>query len=462
MTALDEHRHRNADATELARIKGLVAEHGVKFIYYQFVSVNGRVLAKVVPAHQLERNLERGVQFHGSAIADLTTDRNGGLIGAGAQAAEFTALPDTSTFCVLPWDREFARFFCFLYVREDDAERPGEPLPTDCRGVLTRRHEEFMARFGLELRSGCEPEMSWLGPSIDPRPRQAMSPAYHQGTLDMMRPIAKKVITYALAMGLDMVEGDYEDNYQLELNWMFDAAHRTADRVLTYRQICRQVAKEEGVIASFMAKPYTGVMGNGCHHNLSLWTLPAGGAPVNVCADPAITQLHVTDRARHMIGGILHHAAGSMAVMASTVNSYKRFWDAGLFAPNKVNWGLDNKTCTLRVSANGRLEFKVPDASVNPYLSHAVLLATVADGLEHEIDPGPPTAANSYDATADFPDLPLTLGDALDEMAHDKVVRGGLTPELTDLFLEYKADEWARACGAVTDWDRDMYLEFLP
>jgi glutamine synthetase len=151
-----------------------------------------------------------------------------------------------------------------------------------------------------------------------------------------------------------------------------------------------------------------------------------------------------------------------MAIMASTVNSYKRFWDAGLFAPNKVNWGLDNKTCTLRVSANGRLEFKVPDASVNPYLSHAVLLSAIGDGLDHQLDPGPPTAKNSYDATADFPNLPLTLGDALTQLRADDVVQRGLTPELVDLFVEYKSDEWARACGAVTDWDREMYLEFLP
>jgi glutamine synthetase len=290
VTALDEHRHRNADAAAVAAIKAEIAERGVKYIYYQFVSVNGRVLAKIVPAHQLERNLHRGVQFHGSAIADLTSSRAGALIGGGAQSGEFTALPDMSSFCVLPWDTEFARFFCTLYIRDDDPERPGEPLPTDCRGVLQRRHDEFRTRYGMELRSGCEPEMSWLGEGMDARPRPGMSPAYHQGTLDMMRPIAKKVISYALAMGLDMVEGDYEDNYQLELNWMFDAADRTADRVLTYRQICRQVARECGVIASFMPKPYSGVMGNGCHHNVSLWR-----GDVNACADPTITQLHVTD-----------------------------------------------------------------------------------------------------------------------------------------------------------------------
>jgi glutamine synthetase len=238
MSALSDHRERNADADQVAAIKRTIAERGVKFIYYQFVSVNGRVLAKVVPANQLDRSLAKGVQFHGTAIADLSSDRHGRLIGGGgASGAEFTAMPDLSTFAVLPWDPEWARFFCFLYVRNDNPSHGGEPLPTDPRGLLYRRHHEFRDRFGLELRSGCEPEMSWLGPDIDPRPRPGMSPAYHQGTLDMMRPIASKVISYAMEMGLEMVEGDYEDNYQLELNWMFDSAERTADRVMTYRQI---------------------------------------------------------------------------------------------------------------------------------------------------------------------------------------------------------------------------------
>ena len=111
-TPLEAHRARNAEPAEIARLEELIAAHGVKYIYYQFVSINGRVLAKIVPAAHLRRNLEKGVQFHGTAIADLTSDRNGKLMGGGAQAEEFTILPDTDTFAVLPWDAEIGRFFC--------------------------------------------------------------------------------------------------------------------------------------------------------------------------------------------------------------------------------------------------------------------------------------------------------------------------------------------------------------
>lgn len=458
-TPLEEHRARNLDPAEVARLEDLITTHGVKYIYYQFISINGRVLAKVVPARHLRRNLEKGVQFHGTAIADLTSDRNGNLMGGGAQAEEFTILPDTDTFAVLPWDNEIGRFFCRVYRRADRAIEPGTPHPLDCRGLLFRTHEAFTAKTGLELRSGTEPEMSWIGESVDVVSRPGVSPAYHGLTLDMMRPVFKRVISYAQALGLDMVEGDYEDNGQLELNWMFDNANATSDRLITYRQICRQVAKELGVIASFMPKPFTGVMGNGCHHNVSLWR-----GDDNVFMDRDTRELHVTETAKHALGGMLKHAAGSMMVMASTVNSYKRYSDVGLFAPTGVDWGLDNKSCSVRVSAIGRLEYKIPDASVNPYLSHTLLLAAMEKGLAERIDPGAPQQLSSYETKAEnlFEALPTTLGDAIRAFAADDLVTGALGRELSDLLIEYKTDEWLRYCGVVSDWEREMYLEFMP
>ena len=212
-------------------------------------------MAKVAPARHLARNLERGVQFHGSAVADLATSRHGTLIASGPEREEFLALPDASTFAVLPWDTTYGRFFCDLYTRRDRAEEPGEPLATCVRGNLARVHERFRERTGLELRSGTEPEMSWLGEDVEVWSQPNVSPAYHIGALETMRPIVKRVIAYAQAMGLDMIEGDYEDTGQLELNFQFDRCERTCDRLVTYRQICAQVAREFGVIASFMPKP---------------------------------------------------------------------------------------------------------------------------------------------------------------------------------------------------------------
>ena len=458
VTALDAHREANASSTEIATIAAAIEDSGVQFIYYQMVTVTGRVVGKVVPAKHLRRNIEKGVQLHRSAVADIQSDRAGNLLGGGVHAAEFTAIPDLDTFAVLPWDTTVGRFFCRLYEPDHLAEVGGRHLDTDSRGNLIRAHADFTVETGLHLRSGCEPEMTWSGPGLNVRFAAGSSPGYHIDNLELMRPIYQKLINYSQALGLDMIEGDYEDPGQLELNWMFDHADKTADRLVVYRQVCRQVAREFGVTASFMPKPATGMMGNGCHHNVSLWR-----DDVNVLAEPGRSELHITDIGRHALGGMLSHAAGSMLIMGSTVNSYKRYWDSGQFAPSQINWGLDNKTCTVRLSANGRLEYKLPDASVNPYLSHAALLAAINDGLRNSLDPGEPTVGSSYDAeSVRFEPLPLTLADAIDAFDKDDVVRGGMPESLGSLLREIKADEWARFCSVVTDWERERYEVAIP
>ncbi len=462
-TAVDH--HLELTASELADVTAQVRESGVEHIYYQFVTLSGRVMAKVVPVRHLSRNLEKGVQFHGSAITDFVSSRQGNLIASGADAEEFLALPDSSTFAVLPWAPNVGRFFCNLYRRRDSATDPGAPLATCVRTTLRDAHERFHRLTGLELRSGCEPEMSWFGDGIEPHILPNSSPAYHMGALEMMRPIAQRVVGYAQAMGLDMIEGDYEDTGQLELNFQYDRCDLTSDRLVTYRLICSQVAREFGVVASFMPKPHVGSMANGCHHNLSLWR-----DQENVFLEPGRQDLHLSQAARHALGGLLEHASGMLALLAPTVNSYARYWDLGQFAPSMVNWGYDNRTCAVRVSASGRLELKLPDAMVNPYLSHTVILAAIADGLERSVDPGPPQSHSSYDqAVADaaqtpdgFARLPRTLGEALSALAADRVVRDALPPPLYQAFAAAKTDEWERFCGTVTEWHREMYLQAIP
>ncbi len=458
-SALDLHREHNASSPHLAAALSTIAERGVKYVYYQAVTITGRVVGKVMPANHFERAAVKGVQQHRTAVANLQTTRGGVLLGGGVNAAEYTAIPDLETFAVLPWDTTYARVFCRLYEPDHLAEGAGAAYACDSRGLLRRVHGEFTERTGLEMRTGCEPEMTWKGEGLEGRFRPDSSPAYHIEHLERNRPIVTRVIDYAQALGLDMIEGDYEDEYQVELNFMYDHANLTADRLVTYRQICKQVARELGIEASFMPKPATGMMGNGCHHNFSLWR-----DGVNVLEEAGRTELHLSEEGRHALGGLLTHSAGAMLVNGSTVNSYKRYWDAGQFAPSRIDWGLDNKTCTVRLSANGRLEYKLPDAAVNPYLSHAVMIAACEDGLKNAIDPGAPTVGSSYDTPQDarFPRLPMTLGEAIVAFQDDEVLTSALGEELSQLLVDFHADEWARFCGAVTDWERSTYWDDAP
>ncbi len=462
MTALDETLNEGARAGALQEIDARMREYDVKHVYLQYVSVPGRVMGKVVPARHFARIAENGLAWTYLSAGGFTIDRHGNTIGPSAAAlAEGLLIPDLPTFQVLPWDTDVARVFCDHYHRPDDDERPGALALSDCRGNLKRVHDEFREEIGAELRSGCEPEMSWfpdrdtINASISRLPAH-VSTAYHIGHIEEMRPILKRVTQYAQAMGLDMIQADYEDPGQIELNFAYGPCVDTADRLTTYRQICKQVAKEFGVVATFMPKPVPGIMANGCHHHLSLWREDES-AFENVPGEGP------SELFRWAIGGLLAHTRGLIAVVAPTANSFARYWDVGQYAPTAPVWGIDDRQGIVRVLGN-RMEFRAPDASCNPYLTHTVLLAAMRDGIVNRIDPGDPNPKETVVDPADarFPLMPRTLGEALEALGEDDVVRSALTSELYDTFLAIKQDEWERRCGAVTEWDREMYMDYLP
>ena len=248
---------------------------GIEYIYYQFISVTGRVVGKGMPSDHWEKIAERGFQLVYGAVANLFIDREGNYIGYGPEASELVGIPDPETFLQLPWDKRVARVFCTCFRNRDEDVGAGACLTSDCRGNLRRIHDQFQQDHdGLHLRLGMEPEMMWLKKDAEGKPGDGYSKpyCYHIDQFESLRPVVMKVMEYARAMGLDMIQGDHEDAPgQLELNFTFDDALRTCDRLTTYRQICAQVAREFDIIACFMCKPFMGVSGSGCHTNVSLW-----------------------------------------------------------------------------------------------------------------------------------------------------------------------------------------------
>jgi hypothetical protein len=167
----------------------------------------------------------------------------------------------------------------------------------------------------------------------------------------------------------------------------------------------------------------------------------------------------------NFLGGLLDHFRALMCLGNPTVNSYVRMWDTGFWAPIYRNWGWQNRTTTVRVASGGRFEYRGVDSSCNPYLTVAGLLKAGLDGIHNESDPGPPQQANTYDLLAageEIERVPDHLGDALDALAVDEVVRSALPGRLYKVFDQYKRDEWERYLATVTDWERNEYLEYLP
>ncbi|MHB1928867.1 MAG: glutamine synthetase family protein [Acidimicrobiales bacterium] len=464
MTDLEGFLAQDGRDDRIREVAQRIEAEGVTYIYYQFVSVTGRIMGKGIPAPHWQRIARSGFQLVYGSTANLFIDRNGDYIGYGAEAGELVGLPDVETFCPLPWDPRVARVFCTLFRSREEKENAGAFLDSDCRGNLKRIHAAFEAETGLHLRAGCEPEMMWLKADAEGKPTvEGMTKpyCYHIDQFSELQPIIHKVVEYGQKMGLDMIQGDHEDAPgQLELNWQFDRAELTADRLSTYRQICRQVGRELGAFACFMPKPFMGVSANGCHHNISLWQgdenmfLPDTDDP----RLPGKVGLNA-------IGGVLEHLRGLCAITAPTVNSYRRYADAGFWAPIYADWGFQNRTTALRISAPGRFEYRSVDSAVNPYLSMAALLTTIKDGLDRGLDPGQPEERNIYDAMKEgkkVTRIPSTLGEALEALEADSVVRSALPGDMYKVFMHYKRDEWIRFISTVSDWDVKEYLDILP
>lgn len=259
----------------VAEVRAKIKQLGIQYIYYQFISITGRIVGKGVPADHWEAIAERGIQLVYGSMVNLYLNRHRQYIGYSPEASELVAIPDPETFCQLPWDKRVARVFCTCFRNREEPDNPGAFLTADCRGNLRRIHEQFQRdHHGLHLRHGCEPEMMWLKKGADGLPAGGVTKpnCYHIDQFEELRPVFLRVIEYGRAMGLDMIQGDHEDAPgQLELNFTYDDALRTCDRLTTYRQICAQVAREFNLIACFMSKPFMGVSASGCHHNLSLW-----------------------------------------------------------------------------------------------------------------------------------------------------------------------------------------------
>ena len=489
-TALEEHTAQAGRADAVRQVRAKIDALGIQYIYYQFVSVTGRIVGKGVPADHWEQIAERGFQLVYGSTANLFTDRHRNYIGYGPEASELIGIPDPETFVQLPWDKRVARVFCTCFRNREEDDEPGGALTSDCRGNLRRQHQLFRKKHGMQLREGTEPEMMWLKRGADGLPDGGYTKpnCYHIDQFEMLRPIVLRVVEYGRAMGLDMVQGDHEDAPgQLELNFQFDDALRTCDRLTTYRQICAQVAREFDLIACFMSKPFMGVSASGCHHNLSLWkggqdkVLPLGFSPENRPGmDGTFTHacggenLFMPDKKSgkkpgkvglHCIGGVIDHLPALTAIGCSTVNSYRRLWDTGFWAPVYADWGYQNRTCGLRVSAPGRFEYRAVDSAVNPYLMSSVILAAFDDGLARKLDPGEPESRNIYEAMEQgkqVKKLPLTFGEALDRLSEDKVIKSALPGDMYRVFMHYKRDEWEKFLATVTHWDLETYWDCLP
>lgn len=442
------------DKQLLAQVK----EDEVKFISLQFTDVTGLVKSVDIPIARLEDAIQDGIWFDGSSVEGF----------ARIQESDMRLVPDIETYAVLPWtlpDLRRARIFCEIYQPD------GKPFPGDPRGTLKRLLEKLTQR-GWKYNVGPEPEFFLFrggnGPDhIHPVPHD-VGGYFDFSANDEAVGVRTELMNALEGMGLEIETGHHEVALgQHEIDFRFDDALRTADNVLTLKYTVKAIAAQHGLIASFMPKPIFGINGSGMHVHQSLFDLQGN----NIFVD-AKDDFHLSAIAYEFIAGQLAHARALAAIVAPTVNSYKRLVP-GYEAPVYIGWAQINRSALIRIprwsegrDKSTRAELRCPDPSSNPYLAFATMLAAAMDGIErHLACPKPLNHVNVYELNAEerkklgVNELPGSLGEALQELEADAVIKDVLGPVVYEAFTRAKLEEIEEYHTKVTDWEVERYLE---
>jgi len=432
-------------------------EDNVKFISLQFTDVTGAVKSVDIPVGRLEEALDVGIWFDGSSVEGF----------ARIQESDMRLMLDNDTYAVLPWtlpELRRARIFCDIYQPD------GKPFPGDPRGTL-RRMLDKLAQRGWTYNVGPEPEFFLFkrngATSIHPVPHDVGS-YFDFSANDEAVTVRTELMNALASMGLEVETGHHEVALgQHEIDFRFDDALRTADNVLTLKYTVKAIAAQHGLTASFMPKPIFGINGSGmhCHQSIS-------DAEGNNLFYDANDEYRLSDLAYGFIAGQLAHARALSAVVAPTVNSYKRLVP-GYEAPVYIGWAQINRSALIRIprytpgSENAtRAELRCPDPSANPYLAFTVMLAAALDGIDNHLPlPKPLNNINVYHLTAEeraaqgIGSLPGSLSEALRELEKDTLLQEALGLTIYEAFTRAKWAEVEDSRMHVTDWEVEKYLE---
>jgi len=425
----------------------------VRVSYPDLIGVDrGRdVLLDVLPAV-----LEHGLAFcravyHTSPMGDVVPVPGG--LDAGLPDIE--VFPDLSSLTALPWEPHAA--WCIGEARTPD----GEPAPEAPRAVA-RRVAERISALGYELACGPELEFYLCQPDGDGRWRRyADDPGnvYVVGRKGDPQGLLLYMLRQLRDAGLRVTAANHEFSAgQFEINLGHSGLVDAADRSFRLKSAVQEIARQRGLLATFMAKPFNDEGGSGFHVHVSV----NDETGRNVFGDPGGPD-GLSAAGRHAVGGVLAHARALSALLNPTINSYKRFGPDTL-APWLIDWGLDNRSAMVRVPPDrgpgARMEIRLGDATANPYLAMAAVGAAVCLGLADKIEPGDKLEGYGYD-----PDrsqiLPMRLGDALDALEADRELADVLGGYFVSSFLAYKRNEIERFERYVTDWEFREYAYHL-
>ncbi|MEM7127592.1 MAG: glutamine synthetase family protein [Chloroflexota bacterium] len=425
-----------------------------------FHDYNGRACAKTVPKKRFPSTIQNGLIFARANLNFTTDDHQAHGARFLADSGDFMAVPDPSSYVKLPYRENAAQ--AHVFMRQEDG------TPWDgCPRTRLENMVDNLAAAGLSAQVGMEPEFTLLMPDGEGEYKPiANDGMYTVDGLDRTYDFLQNLVEILEQMGIQVTQigkeygpGQYEGNFQ------HASPIRAVDDYLIYRQVVRALARDAGMIATFMPKPYAHFAGNGLHVHLSLWD-KAGETDLTYSTD---NEEVLSEVGKHFMGGLLTHAPALTGVGACIVNSYKRLQPAS-WAPAHICWDVGNRAALVRVPGPGKrrhLEFRSGDNSTNPYFYVTALLAAGLDGIQRQLDPGPPANTDVGHSSAEelaaagIQFLPRTLPEALHAVEQDKVIMDALGPIIGPEFLKVKRTELATYDLEVHSWERKTYLEAL-
>lgn len=441
-------------------------ESGVEYVFASFVDVNGRAKSKCVPVSHLPELIAGHERYTPRGMGDLgqmTPDED-----------ECVAVPDPATLQILPWDKRFAFMAADLYYGGV------EPFAHCTRSIL-KRQVEAAASAGFVMNLGVETELyvikeptpgdwSYLQPTA-PSGMLRPTPAYDvESTLDAMD-FLDGMVKAMNDTSFGVFSFDHEGgDGQYEFDFDFAPALQMADRLTLFRLMAKQIAKNVGLMATFMPKPYTQAWGSGAHFNMSLADVETGE---NLFRDSDDAKGRGWSKTAYgFVAGILRHAPSLAAICTPTVNSYKRLQprlsDGTVsWAPVWAAYGDNNRSCMLRLPRNRPcVENRAVDSAANTHLAAAFLLAAGLEGVTDNLDPGDPVEDLIYDWSKSGPAsgdlkavrLPRNLLEAIEAFDADPLTRKVFPSQFVSAYVDMKADEWNAYHSQVSEWERATYL----
>ncbi len=424
----------------------------VKFVRLQFCDIHGLVKNMSIPATQLEKALDNKVMLDGSSIRGFRT----------IETSDMYFYPDISTFQILPWrpkEGAVARIICDIYNPDGT---PFDGCPRNNLKRVLKKAESMGYKFNVG------PECEFFLFNLDEMGRPTTGLVDHGGYYDVeptdVGADVRRSIIYTLEeMGFDVEASHHEvAPSQHEIDFKYDDALPTADKVLTFKWAAKTIANSYGLYATFMPKPIAGINGSGMHCNMSLSDLNGK----NLFYDESKPD-GISDMMKHYIAGLLKHVREFAAVSNPLVNSYKRLVP-GYEAPVYIAWSKCNRSALIRIpasrGASTRVELRCPDPACNPYLALACMLEAGLNGIKNKLEPPAEVVENIYHMEMrtledrNINALPGSLNEAIKYMGESKLVRDALGDHIYEHYIDTKYREYQTYRAQVSKWELDHYL----